>query len=207
MIGFVQGDGYGNTMFNGVLQQNDDGRPTEISSHLYEKFKAGDTRINETTVVRDAAARDALMQLPGGPEYVKRIYDQYFDYRNNSQLDPEYVYTPIDAEWYEAQGWEWTPSTNASGPNTGLGFGHESGGNGSAQQPTGSQPTGSKPTDSKPAGSPPEDEVKGSQPSPQPQTPRDSSVRSSTPFLDAYLRAREASQKEGPVSGMMKEYM
>jgi hypothetical protein len=103
VIGFVQKDENGNTLINGQLQQNADGRPTEVSQYLWDKFQNNDTNLNETIVVRDNAARDALMQQEGGSDFVKSVHDQFFNYRQAKNPDRNYVYNNPQGQWYQQQ--------------------------------------------------------------------------------------------------------
>jgi hypothetical protein len=181
------------------LAELDADRPEGVSRYIWENIKNG-TGFNTTLVTRDPTVRDALVNAGHG-DYVKSLYESQMDsaaahYMGNGASQQDAFNTAQDP-WYTQNYGAYSNGTVA-GVESGLGFGHES------TNPATGNPTYNSPA-SPPAGQPPSFDFG---PAPDFGTPANVTNRAgSTPFMDSYMRSRDAAKAEGPVSGMMKKYM
>ncbi len=182
-------------------------KPEGVSQYLWDRATgASPYGFNPTLITRDPATRDALVAA-GYEDFVKKAHENHMDqaaghWGGNGATDDVYARANDNVTWYQdnygAYGGdpgirEKTEGGMFSSPN--LGFGHES---------SGHQPSPATPAPATPAPSVPQEPV---QPEPEAQQFDLSGPRKSTPFLDSYMRAREASRATGPASSTMKKYL
>lgn len=168
--------------------------PPGVSQYIWDRVNANTLDgLNVANITHgDGATRDALIAA-GHEDYVKKAYEDAMrqraaHYGGNGAGD---AWGNAQFDWYTNQ-WGNFYDDSVKNQTPGLGFGH-------------SQPDVSYAPSGTPGG------VTGSPSNPAPSGPELVEVelgqREATPFMDSYMRAREASKKEGPVTGMMKEYM
>jgi len=207
-------------------------RPEGVSESLWLHANDGNTSgFNVTSVTRDPAARDALIEAGFG-DWVKAIHEQHMDQNAGHAIgngaNAGDAWSRAQLDWYTQNYGAYGNPTVAGDSNIGsLGFGHEQ------AKPVGTDTTPYvPPTYTPPAQQPPANAggQGGGRPIDVGTMPTgggtsygpgsqafESRGRSSgfsntgigtasqnaaTPFADAYLRAAERSKAKGPISGL-----
>ena len=202
-----QAAAYNDEVFQGTTQRRgaggapqaapgDPDRPDGVSQYVWDRVMGNTLAgLNTANITHgDGAMRDALLAA-GHEDYVKKAYEESMRQRagHYGMNGADDAWGNAQHEWYtERYGNFFDDSVQNSSPS--LGFGH-------SQPDVSYAPAGSSGgVTGMPSG--------GASANPDfGQAVEMTNRAGNTPFIDAYMRSREAAKKEGPVTGMMKKYM
>jgi len=202
------------------IAELDADRPEHVSRYLWERIKAGQDNFNSTLVTRNPETRDSLIAAGYG-DYVKALTEKEMDgaaahYMGNG-ASQEDAYNTAQNSWYNDTYGAYSNST-VQGNEPTLTFGGSTGAptNEGYVAPAIPQPVASEPVDFSPTYTAKHGGGSGgmlanynaNRTATTTSAPvQATSNTTSTPYADAYLRAKGAAEALGPVSGMMKKWM
>lgn len=201
------------------IAELDSDRPEHVSRYLWERIKGGQG-FNSTLVTRNPETRDSLIAAGYG-DYVKALTEKEMDgaaahYMGNG-ASPEDAYKTAQNSWYNDTYGAYSNSTvQGNAPTLTFGGGTGAPTNEGYVAPVVSQPVASAPVDLSPTYTAKHGGGSGGMlagynanraAAPTSTPVQATSNTTSTPYADAYLRAKGAAEAQGPVSGMMKKWM
>jgi len=209
-------------------------RPPGVSQYVWDRVTNGTfAGLNLGSITRDPETRDALIEAGYG-DYVRSAYEQAqqqrYDYYGANNTDGSDVLDTAREDWYTQNYGEWTPDDSAGSSSDGgnslsSGESHNwnpgnTGGNaggGGGQSGDGGGGNGGGTVDLSPgagaSGSAGERNRNysvaqaGLSSAPVNTGIGTAGQNAATPFADAYVRAANRAQAEGPVTSMFKKFM